>query len=705
MTLLIWLAAYSLLWGAVLWLSGRLLQRSPSVSGRVRQWIWRGATLLLIAPWIAAPVILMFGLGLAPAETVAAATVADAPLSDVAVMQALDAAPAETAVVVESGGTLWAALGAMNAAELALLAVIAGWLVRFVLAQVALRKLLGIVMLSRPAEGGPASDAIRKWASRLKLRRAPRLRMVAEQHSPFSYGVLRPTVCLPEGLEAKLSRQSLDLVVGHECLHVARGDGWLRPLERVTADVFWFNPFAWLIRRELDVARELAVDEAVVAFADVRIAYARTLRDVAGISAGLPVAAPAASMSLAGSRSLMLRVNRTLAHAKSRHGRAAIVAACVLGLLAAPVAVGQVMIVVPAPPAPIALAAPDAPQPPEVPAALEAPEALDEPRAVPDIPDAPDAPPAAEFSSADGSVRATFSAKVVSTSGDAARGFHVELLQLGSGENGETCLADMKGLGSLTVARNDMVKRGDLVGHARKGGQMMFSVACSDELDGAGRPKVSPAPAPPAPPAAPSPISAVAPVAPVPPVWPVSAAAPVAPAAPAVWPAPLAAPSPVTPAAPAVAPTPPTPRPRVKPIVLDGADHPVVRAPSHVSGSFGMRPDPISGRTSFHEGVDIAAKAGTDIHAPVEGVVIFAGVRGAYGKMVEIDAGDGVTLAFAQMQDIKVKMGDRIRPGVVVGTVGSSGRSTGPHLHFEVARDGRKQDPQQVAGLMLLAAQ
>jgi beta-lactamase regulating signal transducer with metallopeptidase domain len=136
---------------------------------------------------------------------------------------------------------------------------------------------------------------------------------------------------------------------------VARGDGWKRPLERITADVMWFNPAAWLIRRELDVARELACDEGMVeltsSVSGARTAYARTLRDVAGFSAGLSHAAPAASMSLAGGRSLMLRVKRTLGSAKRKPARAAIVAAVLAGVIGAPMAVAQVIMVIPAPPA------------------------------------------------------------------------------------------------------------------------------------------------------------------------------------------------------------------------------------------------------------------------------------------------------------------------------------------------------------------
>ena len=341
----------SLAWGGVLWIAGRGLQRSTNVSGATRQWIWRGATVLLLAPWIAAPFVVMLGLGLAPAETSATAAMAAAPAAETLVaMQALDAANVET-IVVSNGGSILAWFGQASLPELLISVFIAGWIVRFVAAQLALRSLLGIVNMSREAEPGITKSFVQVWAQRLKLRPAPRLRIVAEQHSPFSYGFLRPTICVPEGMEDKLSRGSLDLVVGHESLHIARGDGWLRPVERVTADILWFNPFAWLIRRELDVARELAVDEAVLAMSDARVAYARTLRDVAGFAAGLSANAPAASMSLPGGRNLMLRVSRTLSQTGRKPARAAIIVACLLGLAAAPLAIAQVMMAVPAPPA------------------------------------------------------------------------------------------------------------------------------------------------------------------------------------------------------------------------------------------------------------------------------------------------------------------------------------------------------------------
>lgn len=703
MTLLIWLAASSLLWGAVLWISARILQRATNAPGATRQWIWRGVTALLLAPWIAAPFVVVFGLGLAPPEQTAVATEAVVqPAADtLTAMHALDTVGAQTAVVSD-GGTMLSWLAARSLPELLLITLIAGWLVRFVLAQLALRSLLGIVNLSREAQAGVVKSFVQSWATRLKLRPAPRLRIVAEQHSPFSYGILRPTICLPEGMEGKLSRGSLDLVIGHESIHIARGDGWLRPVERVTADILWFNPFAWLIRRELDVARELAVDEAVLAMSNARVAYARTLRDVAGFAAGLAANAPAASMSLVGGRNLMLRVSRTLSQTGRKPARAAVLAACMLGLVGAPLAVAQVMMVAPAPPAP-----------PQVPVAPPVP------------PVAPEAPPAGEYDSKSGEVRATFKAKVIGIKGDATAGYGVELLQTARNEENEVCYAQLDGLGELSVAKGDVVAEGGVVGKSRKSGKMRFAVSCSDDLDASGKPKASPPPVPPVAPPAPmsapapkllaapgplSPLDQIAPPAPPAPPSRVSRAAPPAPPAPVT---PMVAPTPPTPVTPATPATPmvPPPAPPSPPSWNDYQPAPpkplktgvVIEDKARVTSSYGVRVDPISRETSFHAGVDIGAPMGTPVHSPVAGKVVLANVKNDRGNVVDVQAVDGKLVSFAQLGTMSVKAGDTVSIGQVIGTVGSSGRSTGPHLHLEVTTDGQTQDPEKVGGLALVA--
>jgi murein DD-endopeptidase MepM/ murein hydrolase activator NlpD len=111
-----------------------------------------------------------------------------------------------------------------------------------------------------------------------------------------------------------------------------------------------------------------------------------------------------------------------------------------------------------------------------------------------------------------------------------------------------------------------------------------------------------------------------------------------------------------------------------------------------VSSGFGWRADPFTGRRAFHEGVDIASRLGSPIHAMGEGVVRYAGPRPGYGLLVEIIHGDIVT-RYAHCKSVSVKVGDRVARGTPIATVGTSGRSTGPHLHFEVLRRSHAVNP------------
>lgn len=103
-----------------------------------------------------------------------------------------------------------------------------------------------------------------------------------------------------------------------------------------------------------------------------------------------------------------------------------------------------------------------------------------------------------------------------------------------------------------------------------------------------------------------------------------------------------------------------------------------------ISSKFGTRVDPLNGRKSIHEGVDIKGKRGEKIRATADGVVKKAFKNGGYGNYVEIDHGNGYVTAFAHMQKHLVRKGDKVKRGQAIGTIGSSGRSTGPHLHYEI---------------------
>jgi murein DD-endopeptidase MepM/ murein hydrolase activator NlpD len=110
---------------------------------------------------------------------------------------------------------------------------------------------------------------------------------------------------------------------------------------------------------------------------------------------------------------------------------------------------------------------------------------------------------------------------------------------------------------------------------------------------------------------------------------------------------------------------------------------------------FGNRIDPITGRIAFHPGLDFAAPIGTDIYAAGGGRVRFAGFQNDLGNMVEIDHGNGLVSRYAHSSKLYVKEGDIVAPGQRIAAVGSTGRSTGPHLHFEILHEGRYVDPMQ----------
>ena len=112
-----------------------------------------------------------------------------------------------------------------------------------------------------------------------------------------------------------------------------------------------------------------------------------------------------------------------------------------------------------------------------------------------------------------------------------------------------------------------------------------------------------------------------------------------------------------------------------------------------VSSGFGHRVDPFTGANAYHEGVDIASRLGSPIRAMADGVVSFVGDKTAYGKTVEITHGRGITTRYAHTLATLVKVGDKVSRGDAIAQVGSSGRSTGPHVHVEVLRDGRQVNP------------
>lgn len=118
-------------------------------------------------------------------------------------------------------------------------------------------------------------------------------------------------------------------------------------------------------------------------------------------------------------------------------------------------------------------------------------------------------------------------------------------------------------------------------------------------------------------------------------------------------------------------------------------------APGYISSTFGMRVDPFTGSPQMHAGLDFATNVGSPVTAPADGVVVKARSSGAYGLTVQLDHGHGLTTLYGHMSRIHVHEGDEVRRGDLLGAVGNTGRSTGPHLHYEVRLNGIPVDPRR----------
>jgi hypothetical protein len=131
---------------------------------------------------------------------------------------------------------------------------------------------------------------------------------------------------------------------------------------------------------------------------------------------------------------------------------------------------------------------------------------------------------------------------------------------------------------------------------------------------------------------------------------------------------------------------------------------PVIGEVEFTSG-FGVRSDPFLGRPAMHTGLDFRASTGDPVRATANGKVVSSGWTGGYGRMVEVDHGNGLSTRYGHLSEINVRVGDLIKIGQVIGAVGSTGRSTGPHLHYETRIDGEAVDPQKFlrAGVRLSA--
>ena len=114
-----------------------------------------------------------------------------------------------------------------------------------------------------------------------------------------------------------------------------------------------------------------------------------------------------------------------------------------------------------------------------------------------------------------------------------------------------------------------------------------------------------------------------------------------------------------------------------------------------VTSDFSVRLDPYTGERVMHEGIDVAAGLGTPVRAPSDGTVVFSGLEGGYGHVLVIDHGYGLKTRYGHLSRIDVKVGEKVKRGQFVAAVGNSGRSTGPHLHYEVRVNGVADNPRK----------
>jgi len=118
-----------------------------------------------------------------------------------------------------------------------------------------------------------------------------------------------------------------------------------------------------------------------------------------------------------------------------------------------------------------------------------------------------------------------------------------------------------------------------------------------------------------------------------------------------------------------------------------------------ISSPFGTRGDPVNGRGSFHTGEDFRAPYMSPVYATAPGMVTYAGYRDDYGKIVEIDHGNGISTRYGHLHRYLVSVGQRVAGRTQIGFLGSTGRATGPHVHYEVLVNGEPHDPEKFLGL------
>ncbi|MEM9055044.1 MAG: M23/M56 family metallopeptidase, partial [Pseudomonadota bacterium] len=313
----LWFIGFSLIWTGLLAGGASLLSRDP-VPARFAHAIWRGAAFLAFLPWIIAGI---YALIPAPVAT----PIPDLPYIGGAA-EALSATPAMQAATDSAAVPV---IGIILASLL-----IGGWAARLAMNTLCQIRLQNIKRMASPNQDVRADH----WARSLGLKQAPATASIP-QGSPFLAGIRRRTIYLPEAIN---SQQDADIILAHECTHIARGDLITRPFERLVADVFWFSPFAWMMRRQLDYWREAACDEQTAQLTGDNFAYARALANTARVTRPHPVQTlPVAAFILPRQETLKKRLTQLLERDDRRPRRRMAILALAAGLILAPLSLAQ----------------------------------------------------------------------------------------------------------------------------------------------------------------------------------------------------------------------------------------------------------------------------------------------------------------------------------------------------------------------------
>lgn len=312
----LWFVGFTLAWTGPLAAGAHLLCRGI-VPPRFAHNVWRGAAGLAFLPWLITAAYTFI-------PQMSDSTIPDLPylstatdvLSNTPVVQTA----ASNAVDGNLGTIFWTIL-------------LGGWAIR--LGLISLSQ-LRLQRLKRRAETTSHLSTAR-WAKALGLSKIPEVHLI-NCGSPFLAGIRNPVVYLPKALDRT---NEADIVFAHECTHMARGDLIARPFERLVADVFWFSPFSWIMRRQLDYWREAACDEQASALTGDTVAYARALTHTARAIRPTPVDLPVAAFILPRRSTLKLRLNQLLGTSEHKPRRLAAFAAVLAGLIIAPLSLAQ----------------------------------------------------------------------------------------------------------------------------------------------------------------------------------------------------------------------------------------------------------------------------------------------------------------------------------------------------------------------------